>query len=200
MSSSKNTYRLVNPYIEGSFNKITHAKSTLSGGKKFYSSLSNFFSSPVREHFISIQNVQTKELTHFRINEKKMKNNKVEWTISILNNDQIKGGNSDSDLIQQIDSLEKKNQKGGDNDQSDSESSESNSSSDSELEQNIRPIKYISPIKRYIYFPLPFQQRLCKFNCLYVPTFSLPVPPTVEIRLDLIGYKIKDIETSISKN
>src|SRR5579863_2838814 len=67
--SNKNTYRLINPYVEGSIETISHEKNPYNAGKKFYNKLSEYFTNHVEDFYMSIMNVETKNLTHYHIQE-----------------------------------------------------------------------------------------------------------------------------------
>ena len=199
MTSKKNSYRLLNPYIEGKHNTVVHASNSLSGGKKHYANISNYFTNHVEEFYLTLQNVQTKKLTHFRVKEKMKGKKGVEYDLEKLPEDKF--SSFDTELIKKVEQLEKSKQKAGDkNDKNDkdnrdgSDSSDSSSDSDSD-EDDIEYITYIksTPISRFVYFPLPYYRTIGlttrDINKIFMPMFNLPVNPSVEIRLDIYNYK-----------
>jgi hypothetical protein len=191
MSSSKNTYRLINPYIEGSVDTTVKAKNSFSAGKKIYNNISDYFTNHVEDFNMTIQNLETKGLTHFRINEKKTNGNAVDFNLVKLEGDLPAA--TEKKLINVVDGLDK--QTGGrkhHHHHRDDDSSESSSSSSSE--DNYFRIPVVQPISKFVYFNLPYY----KFNLvglspldkarLFMPIFSLPINPTYEIVLDIFQY------------
>lgn len=189
-----NKYRLVNPYTEGSFKPVTDARNPFSAAKKLYNGMAKYFTNSVDHMGMTVQNLETKEMSHFRINENR-KDNMVDYDISRIdgNYSQI-----DSELLDRIKKLEK--QSGGRKhhhhrrrDDSTTEDSSSSSSSSSE-DEFYRRTAYLQPITRFVYFPLP-QYKLVglspfDINRIFAPIFSWPLTPSVEFRLDLQLYNI----------
>lgn len=188
MSSSKNTYRLINPYIEGSLDTVVHASNSFSGGKKLYNSISNFFTNHVNDFYMTIQNVETKNLSHFKINEDRGKNGAVDFQLTKL--DKTFSPDIEDKLLDTIDKLG--NQSAGKHKNNRSESTSSSASSSDESSDFF---KYqVQPITRFVYFYMPYYRlNLVGLNPLdisrmYVPMFNFPINPSLEIRFDL--YKI----------
>lgn len=196
--SSKNRYILVNPYIEGSFNKMVQASNSFRGGKKIYKNVSKFFTNSLKELHMSIQNVQTKELSHFKINEVHLQTGGIQFNVEKLIESDFIGDikEFDNDLTKQLDLLEKDALERKELTQTGGNNSESSTDSSSESEAESKPIPIIMPITRYTYFPFPPTRirNICGFNCLYTPSFRMPIAPSVEVKLDLYGYKITDVK------
>lgn len=183
--AEKNAYRLLNPYIEGTVDTVVRAKNSFSAGKKLYNNISNYFTNHLEDFYITVQNMETKDLTHFKINEKRSDNGMVDFNLVKL--DDRFNPELEKKLITNIENLNK--QSGGkhrehhdDNDDDDSESS---------TEEDYYLKIPISPIRRFTYFYLPYY----KLNFVglspidrsrfFVPMFSLPINPSLEIRMDL---------------
>src|ERR1700688_4734935 len=104
MSSETNTYRLINPYIEGSLSTVINSKNSFRAGRDLYKRLSKHFTNHVENFHLTIQNVETKKLSHFRITEKK-KGNSVDFNIVKLS-DSLPD-NMENKLIGAVDNIEK---------------------------------------------------------------------------------------------
>lgn len=179
---SKHTYRLINPYIDGSVDTLVTSRNAFNASKKIYKEISTYFTNNLERINMTLQNAETGKLYHFSVNEKLEKNGdkmKVDYKI-----DQLEGNLSpeiEKKLIKAVENIDK--QKGGYRyDDSDS-SSDSDSSDD-----------YVRPIRNFTYFYLPYH-KCCNIdivpldiNRVFVPTFNLPINPTIVIRMDLYNY------------
>ena len=191
---SKNTYRLINPYVEGSIDTITRSSNAFGAGKKLYNTISNYFTNHVEDFYMTIQNLETKNLTHFKINEKRSKGNNVDFNLS-----KIEGqfpSDINNKLISSVDKLEK--QSGGKKhkhhkDKSTTSVSSSSSSSSSSSDDYYLKIPLL-PISRFTYFYLPYYKlnvgglNPIDISRIYMPMFSLPINPTLEVRFDIYKY------------
>ena len=179
--STKNAYRLINPYIEGSIDTMVRARNSFSAGKKLYNTISNYFTNHVEDFYMTIQNVETKELTHFKVGEKKGANDTVDFNLVKI--EDSFAPELDKKLISNVEKLEK--QSGGRKHHKDD--SESSTTTSSEYYYSIP----IQPITRFVYFSLPYYKLniagLTPLDAsrLFLPMFSLPINPTLEIRFDL---------------
>lgn len=189
MTSKKNTYRLINPYIEGSLDTIVHSKNAYRAGIKAYTRLSDYFTNHVENLNMTIMNVETKQLNHYSIKEKR-EGDAIDFSIvSIPDNLPQK---TEADLINNINKMEKqsggkkKKHRSRDDDSSDSSSSSSDSSSFSSDYFNVLPIT------KFVYFHLPYYKLInispIDRNKLFLPIFTLPLTPTIEINLDLYKF------------
>ena len=182
MSGDTNTYRLINPYIEGTLSTVINSKSSFRAGRDLYKRISKHFTNHVENFHMTIQNVETKKLSHFRITEKK-KNNSVDFNVVKLS-DSLPA-NTEDKLVSAIDDFEK--QTGGKKKKKDGESEDS---SDSSTESTSYIQFPLYPINRFVYFNLPYYKlnivnmSPLDYTRLFVPMFSLPINPTLEIRMD----------------
>jgi hypothetical protein len=189
---SKNTYRLINPYVEGSMNTLVNAKNSFSAGKHLYNSVSKFFTNHVEDFNIAVQNVASREINHYKITERRSGGdpNSVDYSMAKIPDNAIPDGINEK-LLEKIDKMDK--QVGGRKHHSDSSDSLSDSSSE---EDYYRDNMYIHPITRFTYFNIPYVRNAIKFvglnvndyNSLFMPVFSWPLSPVVQIKMDL--YKI----------
>ncbi|MEM0354184.1 MAG: hypothetical protein QXW79_01245 [Thermoplasmata archaeon] len=182
--SAKNTYRLINPYIEGSIKTSVWAKNAFGAGKKLYNTISNYFTNYVKNFYMTIQNVETKELSHFKIIESLGKDGMVDYNLS-----KLEGKFSpelEKKLVSDIEKMEK--QIGGKYMEDDSSTESTTTTTTEESEYFRIPIQ---PISRFIYFYLPYYKlnivglSPLDYQRIFVPTFALPINPTLEIRFDL---------------
>jgi hypothetical protein len=179
--TSKNAYRLINPYIEGSIDTVVDSKNSFGAGKRLYKAISDHFTNHVDDFYMTIQNAETKELSHFKINEKR-DGKTIDFNLVKL--DDKFAPDIEKKLVANVDKLTKQSGGGFDDD-----SSSSDSDSDYR-EYNI----YQQPISRFVYFYLPYY----KLNAIglspldasriFMPMFGLPVNPTLEVRFDLYRY------------
>ncbi|MEM3063007.1 MAG: hypothetical protein QW303_05645 [Nitrososphaerota archaeon] len=184
--SSKDTYRLINPYIEGSVKTSVWAKNAFGAGKKLYNSISNYFTNYVKNFYMTVQNVETKELTHFKITERLGKDGMVDFNLSKLE------GNFSPELEKKlVANIEKmKKQVGGRYRENDSPTESTSTSTTTTDESDYFRIP-IQPISRFVYFYLPYYKlnivglSPLDYQRIFVPTFALPINPTLEIRFDL---------------
>ena len=194
--TSKNTYRLINPYIEGTFDPMVKAKNSRSAGIKLYNSASNYFTNHLEDFYMTLQNVETKNLSHFRINERK---NNDEIVFDLYPLSENFPPELEKKLIESVDKLYK--QRGGkkhslsfdlDSDFDDFDDSDDSDDSD-EYDEYGYPSQ---PICRFTYFHLPYQRlnliglTPMDVNRLFMPVFSSPINPIFEIRFDIYKYWI----------
>lgn len=189
--SAKNAYRLINPHIDGTINTVIRAHTNFSAAKRFYKNISNYFTNHVPNFYFTIQNVETKDLTHFKVDEKRGTNDMVDF--KLVRMEKNFSPELEKKMINVVEDLNK--QSGGkhkhhhhDDDDDDESSSESSSSSDNTYKFPSSPIKSIT------YFYLPYY----KLNIspmspldmyrIAVPMFNLPVNPVFEFRFDLYKY------------
>jgi hypothetical protein len=187
--STKNSYRLINPRITGSINKLVHAKNPYSAGKKIYNEMSEFFTNHMENFYMTVMNVENKELTHYGIKEKR-NGDVIDFFLNILPNNLP--DETEKKLIEQ--SMKIGKQYGGrkhhhhrSDDSSDSSSSDDSLSSSSDI-----AVYNMLPITRFVYFNLPYYKLINisqnDYNKLFLPVFTLPLSPVVEVRFDLYKY------------
>ena len=184
--STKNAYRLINPYIEGSFNFVARASNSFSGGRKIYKNISSLFKNQVDNFYMTIQNLETKDLTHFAVKEKMDNNGAIDYDITKF--DDKMSPELEKKLINAVEKINKPQTGGKKHHHLLDESSSSSSSCSDETDYYISKTQ---PISRFVYFYLPYY----KLNMVglspidasrfFLPAFNLPINPSIEVRLDL---------------
>ncbi len=186
--SSKNAYRLINPYIEGSIDTVVNSKNSSGAGRKLYKIISNQFTNHVDDFYMTIQNAETKELSHFKIGEKR-DGGTIDYNLIKL--DEHFSPDIEKKLVANVDKLSK--QSGGRHHKHRSYDDDDDSSSDSDSDSDYRGYYgyQTQPISRFVYFYLPYY----KLNAvglspidasrIFMPMFGLPINPSLEIRFDL---------------
>jgi len=190
------SYKLTNPYIIGSMNTKFQAKSSLEAAKDAYDNLSQYFGNhmPVFRFTLKrlssdgeIMNGSANSFLHFEVNERKNKNDIVNYEIQPIEGvkkESIKNYQSRLNKVVHQDLEEKEKLKGGakkkkyvsesefDDDDDDDEISDY---FDMDEERPRRGPLVYEPISYYWYDPFlyPLVDRL------YVPTFVLPLQPRV---------------------
>ena len=191
---SKRPYRLVNPYIEGSFGGIVKAKNALSGAKYLYQKMSNMFTNHVKDFNFAIQNIETKGVIHFNVREKIKKGGlAVDYSLRKIPSDAIPD-EVNTNLLKKVEDIETSDQAGGRPREYDDEDSEF-STSDSADSDFFREGAIIQPITKFTYFYLPYVPTVQTvkfvglnandFNSIFMPTFSWPLRPVIQLRFDL---------------
>ena len=182
-------YRVVNPYIEGSLEKVYRASNSFKAGKKAYKEISKYFTNSVSSFNMALQNVETKELSHFQITEKRNDDNEVDFDMVQLEAGALPEAVSKK-LVESVARMEK--QAGGRKHRHHDSDSDSSDSSDSDSESDYyRRKSTLLPITNFVYYYLPYvkYQNISPNDYkLFMPTFTWPISPSVEIRLDLYKY------------
>ena len=179
---SKYTYRLINPYITGSMNNVVRSSDSFRAGKKFYNGLSQYFTNKVDEFYMTVQNIESGKLSHFKINEKvkDLSSNPmvVDFNMVRLNdefspelqekiidkytqlNNQQSGGKSHKKSHRRSRNkrinFDKESSDSSSSSGSDSDSYSSSSSSSSDEASNFGNLTTYLPITTYKYFLLPY--------------------------------------------
>lgn len=177
------TYKLVNPYIIGSMNTTFNASSSLEAAKQAYETVSQYFGNSMPVFRFTLKRMSKdnkvvggspKSFIHFEVNETKGKNDKVNYEIKeIDNNNKL---NNFQDRLNKVASQDEK-QKGGKRKYvpTDDEDEDYSDYFDSELEKPRKGPLVYEPIVYYWYDPFIYPT----VDRLYVPTFVLPLQPRV---------------------
>jgi len=202
-------YLLVNPYIEGSFNKTITAKNSLDAANQIYTSLSEHFSGPISNFKFSILRInkkhvnnqndyssyefkskKNKHLLHFKVKES-IDDNKVNFSIQPYNGKLILL----NEFKQSLDNHLNKSQQGGHKDSKFNkskfdESNDDSSSSDSDsMDYNIKLRKKLTnPIDFLWYNPFIYYT-----DQVYIPSFisSFPIVLDTYGVVNLVSYTTK---------
>jgi len=160
---SRNTYQLINPVIEGTFNDVVESKSPINAAEKIWGRLTKHVSGHVPKFMFSMRNVENNSLAHFQVKEKISDGS---YTIKELNGIKITPSDIDSyhadiDSIKESDKTQdggsrKRYKKYNKNGQSrypkDSSDSSSSSDSDSDIYSGVEfRARSTSPIAMFHY-------------------------------------------------
>lgn len=180
-------YKLVNPYIKGTFKNKFSGKNSLDASLKCWKKVSKYFSNSVPRFAFTLENMNGGEYHHFIVNED-IKDKKINFTISELKLDMTK--EQETTLKNKIKNLENDVMDGGKHkhhkhhkhhDDSSSDSSSTSSSISDYYTITSNPYNRIvfqdnQPIEWWWYSPIPYKLDTC-----YVPTFVVPLRPYVTI-------------------
>jgi hypothetical protein len=183
------TYRLINPYIEGDVDTMVRAKDSYSAGKKIYKNISKHFTNSVDNFNMTVQDVDSKGLTHYNVSEKMGKDGLVDYNLTRLSSNFPSA--TESKLIKQVNKLE--GQSGGKR-RHHRRYDDSSSSSSSSDDGNYLSFKIpYAPITKFIYHSLPYYTLEVNnvspidSSRFFLPTFSFPVNPSYQIIMNLSG-------------
>ena len=173
-------YNLVNPYIEGDFEKTYSAQKPLDAAEKVWGKLSGYMTGSVPKFAFTLERSTDKKLFNFLVKEK-VKSNVVDYSLTEVteasNKETVK--QFKSKLVQ----LRKSSQQGGASkkkNKDDDSDSDSDSDSESELFTKILQHKYKhmnQPILYWWYTPTLYQPYM---SSVFMPTFVVPLSPYVE--------------------
>ncbi|ARF11001.1 hypothetical protein Hokovirus_3_274 [Hokovirus HKV1] len=171
-------FTLVNPYIEGSFEKSYKAKSALEAANNCWSSLSKHLVNHVPQFAFTMKNTKTGGYSHFHVKEHKNKKDKIKYTLEEIQDQNI--NSKDLDLHLNKNQEHNKNLIGGRNRHWDDDSSDD--SFDDYYKYKRYPLTPLMPISYWSYYPACY-----RIDYLYIPTFIAPIAPYINI-YGYIGY------------
>jgi hypothetical protein len=178
------SYKLINPYIEGSLKTTVSGKTQLEAAKSAWNKLSKNFTNNIPKFAFTLKNVSDGKLCHFLVKEK-TSNDTVNYTITEL--DISSSDKGVKDLKNKIKNLKqsggkaKRRRKRSKHDDDDDDSS-----SDSDTDDLYNKIKYnnllnkMYPITYWWYDPIAYARYIDTF---YAPNFVAPLSPYVEIQV-----------------
>jgi hypothetical protein len=183
-------FELINPYIEGTFKTIFTGNNAINAADVCFKSISTYIRNPMPSFYFTLKNMKGGKLHHFKVSEKLINGNTSDYVIAELDLN-IEKQNIDT-FEKKIDTLKsrqenKNNLKGGKSKKTldDFDDDSSSSSSDSDEPKNYSNKTYTEyvyqpqqPILYYWYDPYIYN-----IPTFYIPHFSLPVTPLVEINL-----------------
>lgn len=181
-----NKYRLVNPYIQGTFDSVVYASNPLQAGKLMWNNLSEYFDNNIPSFHFSMQEGGGSKFHHFSVKERLNKQtNAVDFNIEINKlNTKV-----NSKLNEFIDQQSKLQQSGGGHRKNSSPCSDSES--DDYIDTIVNKLHLENygfssqPIVTFSYHPYIYKVDFLKVPYLItIPTFStalLNVPPYVLI-------------------
>ena len=182
-----NTYRLVNPYIQGEMSTSVKSKNSLSAGRTFYKNLSEHFNNSVPKFYFTIQkgNSGNGKYYHFEVKETK-KGDEVKFDIKPYSNGDDSMVNFEGKLNKMKAKFEqaggKKNSKKRSKKASKRRSFDDDSDLDSSEDFYVMATTYkpvvTPPLYYYWYDPSVY-----KLESVFIPTFYSYVTPYISIPL-----------------
>ena len=203
-----NTYVLVNPYIEGSFEKSIKAKNSIEAGKILYTSLSEHFNNNVPKFLFTIQKGTSGKGKYysFKVKEEKA-DNEINFSIEpyTMKNEATAYKNLQKNIVEFKEKMANMEQEGGAKKKAapkkkaakkttkKTKKVESDdifpSDNDSDFDLDDSPKHDTKTVQRYvpnINYPIYhwwYDPYLYRMNSVFVPTFYSYVTPYVEILL-----------------
>ena len=176
-------YKFINPYIDGQFKNVFDGSNQLDAAHNAWRSLSTHFTNNVPKFAFTLEGMNDGKLSHFLV-EENVENNKVNFSISELNMGNKK--KEEDALKKKVREVQQdKSMTGGrsrhrrrhrDREEEDDDDTTTTSTSDYyKFNKNMPPISY------WWYNPYMYQNYL---KNLYMPTFTAPLTPYVEIMLE----------------
>ena len=199
-----NTYYLINPHIEGLFDKKIKAKNSKEAASIFYTQLGDHINNSIPSFYFTIQKGSSGNgsLYSFQVKEEK-KDNQVNFTLEPTSikgdeelttfknkleefklkiNNTLKGGKSKKHKKHKKHNKHKDHDNNDNNDNNSSSEDSSSSSSSSSDEVYKKSSKYINnlnvPIYYWWYYPYLYET-----NSIYIPTFYSYITPYIELSL-----------------
>ena len=193
----KYNFELINPYLEGNINKIFKGKNADKVAEKFFLEFSQYIRNPLNNYYYTIKNLSTGKYHHYKVKESytNEQNAETNYNLEQIN---IKNEKENvkyfektlNNIISQQGGKRKKKRKS----KKSSESSDSESSSDSDFDSELMSSdsdirdyesnrRFTSPISYYWYYPYFYGT-----DKLYIPHFSLPLSPLVQIHYDSSAF------------
>jgi hypothetical protein len=182
-----NSYVLVNPHIEGAFERKLKAQNSREAANTFYKSLSEHFNNAVPKFYFTIQKGGSGKGKYYHFESKEKKNDdEVSFTIKPYN---IKTSDMTA-FKNRLDTFKNKIQKGGDKHKSKHrkhkkhDSSESDTDS-SDSESYIKNISTYTPLLNQPIYYWWYDPYVYNLNSIFIPTFYPYVTPLIEYSLIL---------------
>jgi hypothetical protein len=179
-----NTYKLVNPYIQGTFKRSVKATNSNEAANMFYKNLSKHFNNSIPKFYFSVQKGSSGlgKYYHFEVKE-----NRVDDEVSFEVKKYHKGADKSNmgDFEEKLNNFKAKFSQDGGKKNKKSKKSKDDSDSDfddssEEFYKRARQYPAVTQQPIYYWWYDPFIYRLDK---LYIPTFYSYVVPTLELAL-----------------
>jgi hypothetical protein len=162
-----NIYSLVNPHIEGSFDKQTKAKNSIEAASNIYKELSSHFNNNIPKFHFTLK--KGTKYYHFKVNEKK-NNDDVHFTMEPFNINE----NNLKQFTENLKSIQTKLQKGGK--KSSKKSSKKHSKKSKKYDSSSESDEEIYEKRRSVLDYWWYDPYVYSLDYFYVPTFSVSTP------------------------
>ena len=173
-------FKLVNPLILGNLETDFSGKNIDNVAGDVWNSLSKYFSGNVPRFGFSLKNDSNDKLHHFMVKEKVSNNKIVDYSIENLDveltNDQQKK------FVNHINKLSKNIQEGGKRKRYEDNEDDDSSTDTDDIYERLNYYKRINqPFYYWWYNPMIYTIYGSKYNSIYMPTFSVPFYPYIEL-------------------
>lgn len=180
-------YKLVNPFIAGTFVDTYKAKSVTNAAHDFWNQLAGgkYITGSVPVFYFSLMNTENNDLFHFKVKEKRT-GSEVNFSI-----DQLKEGIKNEDLFIKkyndvkstlnINNNTSESEMSGGKRKRYDDSSSSDSDSDEDLDDFFRYIRSKQTIRPIVYWW--YTPSLYNIETVFTPTFVAPIAPPIQLYL-----------------
>lgn len=184
------SYKLVNPDIEGSFDKILNFNTVEEAANTCWLNLSKYLANEIPTFAFTLQDTKTGGFYHFKVKETK-KDGKVNYAIKNFNTELsedelerldnelgnfLKNKDANSKQTKHKVGAGKHGYKVGDYDNDDDDDSDSDDSYFHYHKYKRYPITPMMPITYWRYYPMCY-----RIGYIYIPNFIAPLTPYVSI-------------------
>lgn len=179
-------YRLINPHIEGKFQRLYQGETPFDAAQSMWENLSKNFTNFVPEFAFTLERVKDNKMFHYRVNES-VKNSSVNYTITELDHDVPAA--KKKKFNEKLTEFKQKLQSGGKKDRkhkkkhslADDDDDSSSSSSESEVYDVWmlnNHVLYDTPISYFWYYPDFYQY---SYDYYFIPSWVPSLSPIVII-------------------
>jgi hypothetical protein len=185
-----NTYKLVNPYIQGDFTTSLKAQNSVMAAKNFYKSLSEHFNNSIPKFYFTIQKggSGSGKYYHFVVKEKKGKKDEVTFNVEQYNVESTESElsafksklNAFQNKFEQAGGKKKGSKKGAKKSKKVVDDSDSDLDSSEDFyrrAQTYQPV-VTPPLYYWWYDPAVY-----KLSSVFIPTFYSYVTPYIQLSL-----------------
>jgi hypothetical protein len=189
------SYKLANPKVVGKFNDTVTAKSKVDAANKLWLKLTKHVTHNVPNFMFTLKNTQNGGFCHFQVQENvkgKMADYNIKEISLKLTAKQKKNLNNENQIFERINNQRKKHTGGYKPKHKRKNDDSSSSSEDEDIYNKYKLIKYInepvSVIDYWWYTPTIYNPKIkvgstTNYDVFYVPTFTAPLYPYVQIDL-----------------
>jgi len=177
-------YRLINPHIEGKFQKLYQGETPFDAAQNMWDNLSKNFTNCVPEFAFTLERVKDNKMFHYRVNES-VKNSSVNYTITELDLDLSAA--KKKKFNEKLNEFKNKLQSGGKKDKrhkkrtslvDDEDESSTSESEGYDVWMLSTHTLYDTPISYFWYYPDFYQY---SYDYYFIPTWVPSLSPYVII-------------------
>ena len=196
------TYELVNPYIVGGMKKTFNTADSHEAANEAWGNLSKYVTNNVPKFAFTIRKVSDGKLYHYLVKEKLTKNKAVDFSIKELklnltpaeevaftNHIQKVEDSASGKLVGGKKHKHKHRKDDSSESDSDPDYDSDSSSSDDEIYDKIRNFRNKNQPLNYLWYSPIIYNKDGNVTSVYVPSFTYPIIPYVELNLSGIIWK-----------